>query len=92
MASSDAVLNHRLPPVEDEPQTEGIHGSADGSGLRVAVVCSRFNRLVTDLLLTGALAELDRLGVASEDRTVAWVPGAFELPLAAMAVAADRLL
>jgi 6,7-dimethyl-8-ribityllumazine synthase len=90
MASSDAVLNHRLPPVEDEPQTEGIHGSADGSGLRVAVVCSRFNRLVTDLLLTGALAELDRLGVASEDRTVAWVPGAFELPLAAMAVARTR--
>jgi 6,7-dimethyl-8-ribityllumazine synthase len=45
---------------------------------------------VTSLLLTGALAELDRSGVAAADRTVAWVPGAFELPLAAMAMATTR--
>ena len=42
------------------------------------------------MLLAGALAELERLGVASADRTVAWVPGAFELPLAAMAMARTR--
>ena len=42
---------------------------------------------MTALLLAGALAELERLGVAPADRTVAWVPGAFELPLAAMAMA-----
>ena len=62
-------------------------GSADGTGLRIAVACSRFNANVTDLLLAGALAELDRRGVLEQDRTVVWVSGAFELPLAAMVAA-----
>jgi len=66
---------------------EGIRGSTDGTGLRIALACSRFNGQVTGLLLAGALAELDRCGVAKEDRTVIWVSGAFELPLVAMAVA-----
>jgi len=64
-----------------------IWGSAGGAGLRVAVACSRFNGHVTELLLAGALAELEDLGVAEDDRTVAWVPGAFELPLVAKAMA-----
>jgi 6,7-dimethyl-8-ribityllumazine synthase len=80
---------HRLAAVDDF-EAEGLRGSADGTGLRVAVLCSRFNGRVTGLLLAGALAELERLGVASADRTVAWVPGAFELPLAAMAMARTR--
>jgi 6,7-dimethyl-8-ribityllumazine synthase len=78
--------SHRLQAVEDF-DGEGLRGSADGTGLRLAVVCSRFNHRVTALLLNGALAELERLGVTPADRTVAWVPGAFELPLAAMAMA-----
>jgi 6,7-dimethyl-8-ribityllumazine synthase len=82
-------VTHRLPPIADL-QSEGIRGSGDGSGLRVAVVCSRFNRHVTDLLLAGALAELEHGGVGADDRTVAWVPGAFELPLAAMVAARTR--
>ncbi len=80
---------HRLPAIDDL-EGEGIRGTADGSGLRIAVACSRFNGHVTSLLLAGALAELDRSGVAEADRTVAWVPGAFELPLAAMAMATTR--
>ncbi len=87
-ASSTGRLTptHRLPPQADV-EGEAIWGSADGTGLRVGVACSRFNGHVTDLLLAGALSELDELGVSEEDRTVAWVPGAFELPLAAMAMA-----
>jgi 6,7-dimethyl-8-ribityllumazine synthase len=58
-------------------------GSIDGRGRRVAIAASRFNRLVTDPLVTGAVEELRRHGVAEGDIDLAWVPGAFELPLAA---------
>ncbi|MGA2529125.1 MAG: 6,7-dimethyl-8-ribityllumazine synthase [Acidimicrobiales bacterium] len=68
----------------------GIRGSQDGTGLRVAIVCSRFNGEVTGRLLEGTLVELDRSAVTEADRTVVWVPGAFELPLAAMALARTR--
>jgi 6,7-dimethyl-8-ribityllumazine synthase len=58
-------------------------GSIDGRGRRVAIAASRFNRLVTDPLVAGAVEELRRHGVAEADVDLAWVPGAFELPLAA---------
>jgi 6,7-dimethyl-8-ribityllumazine synthase len=58
-------------------------GGLQGAGRRVALACSRFNRLVTDLLLAGAAEALRRHGVDEADVDVAWVPGAFELPLAA---------
>jgi 6,7-dimethyl-8-ribityllumazine synthase len=54
-----------------------------GPGLRVGVVCSRFNGDVTMRLLEGAREALDACGVDPANVTVAWVPGAFELPLAA---------
>lgn len=50
---------------------------------KIAIVAGEFNRLVTDLLLEGALAALREKGVEDSDILVAWVPGAFELPLAA---------
>ena len=56
----------------------------------VAVVVARFNGEITQRLLDGALAELDALGVLRADVTVMAVPGAFELPLAAMALAKTR--
>ena len=77
---------HRLPSVE-EAGHGGIVGSGDGTGLRLALVCSRFNSQVTDRLLAGALAELGRRGVAEADRNVVWVSGAFELPLGALTAA-----
>jgi 6,7-dimethyl-8-ribityllumazine synthase len=52
-----------------------------------AIVVARFNDLVTQRLLDGALDTLRRHGVAEEQITVAWVPGSFEIPLAAEAFA-----
>ena len=63
-------------------------GSIDGRGRRVAIAASRFNQLVTDPLVAGAVSELRRHGVAEADIDLAWVPGAFELPLAAERLAA----
>jgi 6,7-dimethyl-8-ribityllumazine synthase len=89
-ASQEAKTSmHRLPAIDDIDR-RGARGADDGTGLRIAVACSRFNGHVTGLLLAGALAELDRCGVAEADRTVVWVPGAFELPLAAMTMAGAR--
>jgi 6,7-dimethyl-8-ribityllumazine synthase len=64
-----------------------FEGTGDGSGLRVAVVAARFNELVTEPLLRGALAWARSNGVADEDLDVARVPGAFELPQAARRLA-----
>lgn len=81
-----AADSHRLQTIE-ETENESVQGSADGTGLRIAIACSRFNGNVTGQLLSGALAELARNGVAEADRAVVWVPGAFELPLAALVLA-----
>jgi 6,7-dimethyl-8-ribityllumazine synthase len=59
----------------------------DGVGLRVAIVCGRFNDHVTVRLLEGAQRGLRHAGVREADVTVEWVPGAFEIPLAAKAFA-----
>lgn len=57
-----------------------------GRGLRVGIACARFNGGITWRLLAGALDTLGELGVDRTDVTVAWVPGAFELPLMAQAL------
>jgi 6,7-dimethyl-8-ribityllumazine synthase len=67
-----------------------ITGSSDGSRRAVGVVVSRFNGDVTNRLLQSALEELERAGVVREAVTVVQVPGAFELPLGAMALAKSR--
>ncbi len=59
----------------------------DGAGLRVGIVVARFNDFVTRPLLTGALETLARHGVRDADLSIAWVPGAFELPVVAKAMA-----
>ena len=59
----------------------------DGAGLRVAIVCGRFNDHVTTRLLEGTRRGLATAGVADADVQVEWVPGAFEIPLAAKAFA-----
>jgi 6,7-dimethyl-8-ribityllumazine synthase len=64
--------------------------SLDGSGLCIGVIVSRFNGVVTERLLEGALDGLRRHGVADERIQVASVPGAFELPLTAARMAAAR--
>lgn len=67
-----------------------LQGSPQGSRRAVGIVVSRFNGAVTSKLLEGALAELDAAGVARDAITVMPVPGAFELPIAAMALAKTR--
>lgn len=59
-------------------------------GLRIAVLCARFNPAVTDGLRDGAVTELRALGAAASRISVFDVPGAFELPLAARAAAGSR--
>lgn len=61
-------------------------GKLQGEGLRIGIVVSRFNEVITRSLLTGALDSLVRHGVNNNDITVVWVPGAFEIP-----VTADKL-
>jgi 6,7-dimethyl-8-ribityllumazine synthase len=62
-------------------------GKAAGAGRRIGIVVSRFNANITARLLAGALEALRAHGAAEEDLTVVYVPGAFELPLAAQQVA-----
>jgi 6,7-dimethyl-8-ribityllumazine synthase len=61
----------------------------DGTGMRIAIVVSRFNEAITGALLDGARRALSDRGVADDDVTVAWVPGAFELPLVAKRLATN---
>jgi 6,7-dimethyl-8-ribityllumazine synthase len=67
-----------------------IEGEPLGNRRAVGIVVARFNGELTGELLTRALDELERLGVGREAVTVIPVPGAFELPLAAMALAKTR--
>ena len=67
-----------------------LRGDTSAGGRRVAVVVARFNELVTRRLLDGALDGLRAHGVSVEDVDVAWVPGAFELPIVARRLAASR--
>ena len=67
-----------------------LEGSPTGHRRSVAIVVSRFNSEITQRLLDSALAALDEAGVAQEAVLVMPVPGAFELPIAAMALAKTR--
>ncbi len=64
-------------------------GLLHGEGLRVAIAASRFNDLVVERLLAGARDGLIRHGVDEASITVAWTPGAVELPLVAQRLAAS---
>ncbi|KAL4451167.1 hypothetical protein ABPG77_009239 [Micractinium sp. CCAP 211/92] len=66
---------------------EAFEGDLVGTGMKFGVVVGRFNDLVTKLLLDGALGAFKRHGVSEADVDVAWVPGSFELPVVAKAMA-----
>jgi 6,7-dimethyl-8-ribityllumazine synthase len=61
--------------------------SLDASGRRFALVASRYSRIVTEKLVQGALDCLRQHGAAEDGLEVIWVPGSFEIPLAAQAAA-----
>jgi 6,7-dimethyl-8-ribityllumazine synthase len=62
-------------------------GSSNASALSIAIVVSRFNEIIGNALLQGALMGLKRHGMPEDKNLVVWVPGAFELPLAAKTLA-----
>ncbi len=64
-----------------------LEGKLVASGIRVGVVAARFNEFITSKLLSGAMDGLVRHDVREEDVHVAWVPGAFEIPLIASKMA-----
>jgi 6,7-dimethyl-8-ribityllumazine synthase len=80
--SDDTVL--RPGAIAEVAQIVGHSYEGDPQGpARVALACAKFNGAITLRLLDGAIAGLKDLGVPLESVTVAWVPGAVELPLAA---------
>jgi 6,7-dimethyl-8-ribityllumazine synthase len=67
-----------------------FEGTPTGGGRRIAVVAARFNEVITVRLLKGALDGLRSFGVVEDDVDVAWVPGAFEIPLVAGRLASSH--
>lgn len=65
-------------------------GQLLAEGLKFGVVVSRFNEFISGKLLGGAFDALKRHGAREEDVSVAWVPGAFEIPLVAKRMAESR--
>lgn len=64
-----------------------LEGNYCGEGLKIAIVASRFNEFITSKLIGGAEDCLLRHGVSGDDITLAWVPGAFEIPMVAKKLA-----
>jgi len=85
-----AVVEHVDGEIEVPDGYTVIEGNPSGRRRSVAVVVSRFNGGLTNRMLSRALEALDEAGVAPDGITVVPVPGAFELPLAAMALAKTR--
>ncbi len=67
-----------------------LEGKLTENNIRIAIVASRFNEFITSRLLSGALDGLKRHDVKEENIHVAWVPGAFEIPLIASRLAASK--
>ncbi len=64
-----------------------LDGHMNGSGLRIGIIAARFNSYITDRMLEQTLFKLQELGVCDPDITEARVPGAFEIPVTAAAMA-----
>lgn len=68
-----------------------LEGVYEGKGVKIAIVASRFNEFITSKLVSGVEDCLRRHGVADDDITLAWVPGAFEIPLLAKKLATSGI-
>lgn len=77
----------RKTSAADRSDADALPVSHDGRGLRVGVVVARFNEAITSRLLDGARQALAECNVAKRGVTVAYVPGSFELPVVAKAMA-----
>ncbi|MFD2045249.1 6,7-dimethyl-8-ribityllumazine synthase [Ornithinibacillus salinisoli] len=67
-----------------------FEGNLVGSNLKVAIIVGRFNEFITSKLLDGAVDTLKRHGVDESNIDIAWVPGAFEIPLVAQKMANNQ--
>ena len=84
------AAEHAGGDIEIPDDVDVLEGEAGPTRRLVAVVVSKFNGEITTKLLESALAELDEVGVPRSQLTIVPVPGAFELPIAAMALAKTR--
>ncbi len=89
-APEDHAREHAPGDIEIPADVDVLEGEAGPTRRLVAVVVSKFNGDITTQLLESAFAELEAIGVARSQLTVVPVPGAFELPIAAMALAKTR--
>jgi 6,7-dimethyl-8-ribityllumazine synthase len=97
MTSSDLTA---LPAGAKERAAARVGTSIDGAALvesgtpgrRIGFACAEFNGAITDRLLTGALDVLEEAGGDLADTVLTWVPGAFELPLAAQRLAESEIV
>ena len=71
-------------------QVQLLEGQLLAEGLKIGIIAARFNEFITSKLLGGAMDAIVRHGGKKEDVTVAWVPGACEIPLAAQKMAASK--
>ncbi|MCU9595568.1 6,7-dimethyl-8-ribityllumazine synthase [Caldibacillus thermolactis] len=77
--------------IEGEIEVKKVYeGNLIGTGLKLAIVVSRFNEFINGRLLTGAEDALKRHGVEDENIEIYWVPGAFEIPLTAQKLAESK--
>ncbi len=82
-SNNDTSFDPEVEATLRERAGQYLVGGLEGRGVRVGLACARFNGGVTTRLLEGALSALSEHGVDRSDITIAWVPGAFELPLVA---------
>jgi 6,7-dimethyl-8-ribityllumazine synthase len=88
--TTEEPRHHAPGDIEIPDDVDVLEGEAGPTRRAVAIVVGKFNGEITTKLLESALGELDSIGVARSQVTVVPVPGAFELPLAAMALAKTR--
>jgi len=67
-----------------------LEGKLVSKGKKYAIVVARFNEFISNKLLGGALDALSRHGVAEQEITIAWTPGAFEIPIVAQKMAQSK--
>jgi 6,7-dimethyl-8-ribityllumazine synthase len=89
-AAPELRLAHAPGELFIPDDVDALEGEPRATRRGVGIVVSRFNGEISNRLLEAALAELDRVGVGRETVTIMTVPGAFELPLGAMALAKTR--
>jgi 6,7-dimethyl-8-ribityllumazine synthase len=70
--------------------TKIIHGKNNGNGKKIVIIAAQFNEFITKRLLDSCLEELLRCHVKKSDITIAWVPGAYELPVTALKFAKKK--